>query len=61
MQTDEWTDARLDDLVNRLADSLDGIDADIRELRVEVSGARRDGLFVALAIVAAIIGTGVLT
>ena len=57
----EWTDARLNDLVERLDKTLDQLDQDVRELRSEVSALRRDGMLATAALVAAIIGTGVLT
>jgi hypothetical protein len=67
---------RLNDLVARLDRSLGRLDLDVRELRSEfqseVSGLRaelrsemlalrRDGMVATAAIVAAIVGTGVLT
>jgi hypothetical protein len=61
----EWTDARLNDLVERLDKTLDRLDQDVRELRAElrseVSALRRDGMVATAALIAAIIGTGVLT
>jgi uncharacterized protein YlxW (UPF0749 family) len=57
----EWTDARLNDLVERLDKTLDRLDQDVRELRSELSALRRDGMVATAALVAAIIGTGVLT
>ena len=61
----EWTDARLNDLVERLDKTLDRLDQDVRdlrsELRSEVSALRRDGMLATAALVAAIIGTGILT
>jgi hypothetical protein len=61
----EWTDARLNDLVERLDKTLDRLDQDVRELRSElrseVSALRRDGMLATAALVAAIIGTGTLT
>jgi chaperonin cofactor prefoldin len=68
----EWTDARLNDLVERLDRSLERLDRDVRELRSEmrelrselrseVSAIRRDGMVATAALVAAIIGTGILT
>jgi phage shock protein A len=64
----EWTDARLNDLVERLDRSLERLDRDVRELRTEirelrgeVSAIRRDGMVATAALVAAIIGTGILT
>ena len=64
----EWTDARLNDLVERLDRSLERLDQDVRELRSEmrelrgeVSALRRDGTVATVALVAAIIGTGILT
>lgn len=61
MQTDEWTDKRLDDLVERLATNFDRLDHDVRELRGEVRSLQKGGLAAAVAIIAAIIGTGILT
>jgi predicted RNase H-like nuclease (RuvC/YqgF family) len=64
----EWTDARLNDLVERLDRSLERLDQDVRklrsemrELRGEVSALRRDGPVATMPLVAAIIGTGILT
>ena len=61
----EWTDARLNDLVERLDKTLDRLDRDVRalreELRSEIAAVRRDGAVATVAIVAAIVGTGVLT
>jgi hypothetical protein len=71
----EWTDARLNDLVERLDKSPERLDRDVRELRSEVrefrgemrelrtgvSVIRRDGMVTTVALVAAIIGTGILT
>ena len=57
----EWTDARLNDLVERLDKTLDRLDQDVRELRSELSALRRHGMVATAALVAAIIGTGVLT
>jgi hypothetical protein len=60
----EWTDARLNDLVERLDKTLDRLDRDVRalreELRSEIGAVRRDGAVATVAIVAAIVGTGVL-
>src|SRR5215211_725114 len=60
-----WTDARLNDLVERLDKTLDRLDRDVRalreELRSEIAAVRRDGAIATVAIVAAIVGTGVLT
>jgi hypothetical protein len=57
----EWTDARLNDLVERLDRSLERLDRDVRELRTELSALRRDGMLATAALIAAIIGTGILT
>jgi hypothetical protein len=61
----EWTDARLNDLVERLDKSLERLEQgqrDLRsELRSEVSAIRRDGMVATVVLVAAIIGTGILT
>jgi signal transduction histidine kinase len=61
----EWTDARLNDPVERLDKTLDRLDQDVRELRSElrseVSALRRDGMLATAALVAAIIATGILT
>ena len=61
----EWTDGRLNDLVERLDKTLERLEQgqrDLRsELRSEVSALRRDGLVATVAIVAAIIGTSALT
>jgi hypothetical protein len=64
----EWTDARLNDLVERLDRSLERLEqsqrdlrTEMRELRSEVSAIRRDGMVATAALVAAIIGTGILT
>jgi hypothetical protein len=68
----EWTDARLNDLVERLARTLERLEHGQRELRVElrgevsslrselraeVSALRRDGIVATLAIIAAIVLT----
>jgi hypothetical protein len=61
----EWTDARLNDLVERLDKTLERLDQDLRELRAElrteVAALRRDGMVATVALIAAIVGTGVLT
>jgi hypothetical protein len=61
----EWTDARLNDLVERLDKTLERLDQDVRELRAElrteVAALRRDGMVATVALIAAIVGTGVLT
>ena len=72
----EWTDARLNDLVERLDRTLERLEQGQRDLRVElrgevsslrsdlraeVSALRRDGMVATVAIVAAIVGTGPLT
>jgi hypothetical protein len=61
----EWTDARLNDLVERLDKTLERLDQDVRELRAElrteVAALRRDGIVATVALIAAIVGTGVLT
>jgi uncharacterized coiled-coil DUF342 family protein len=68
----EWTDARLNDLVERLDMNMERLDeglrdlrselrAEIRELRSEIRELRRDGVLATAALVAAIVGTGVLT
>jgi len=55
----------LNDLVERLDKTLDRLDRDVRalreELRSEIAAVRRDGAIATVAIVAAIVGTGVLT
>jgi hypothetical protein len=66
----------LNDLVERLEKTLDRLDRDVRalreelrseiaglrgELRSEIAAVRRDGAVATVAIVAAIVGTGVLT
>ena len=68
----EWTDARLNDLVERLDGTMERLDAGLRdlrremlelrtELRGEIRELRRDGVLATVALVAAIVGTGVLT
>jgi phage shock protein A len=64
----EWTDARLNDLVERLDRNMERLDQGLRdlrgemlELRREMSELRRDGVLATAALVAAIVGTGVLT
>jgi hypothetical protein len=72
----EWTDARLNDLVERLDRTLERLEQGQRELRLELRGEvsslrselraelsalRRGGMVAAVAIVAAIVGTGALT
>jgi hypothetical protein len=57
----EWTDARLNDLVERLDKSLERLEQGQRDLRAEMRELRRDGMLATVAIVAAIVGTGVLT
>jgi hypothetical protein len=57
----EWTDARLNDLVERLDKTLDRLEQGQRDLRSEVSALRRDGMIATAMLIAAIIGTGALT
>jgi hypothetical protein len=57
----EWTDALLNDLVERLDKTLDRLEQGQRDLRSEVSAIRRDGMVATAALLAAIIGTGILT
>jgi hypothetical protein len=57
----EWTDARLNHPVERLDKTLDRLEQGQRDLRSEVSAIRRDGMIATAALVAAIIGTGILT
>jgi hypothetical protein len=68
----EWTDARLNDLVERLDKTLERLEQGQRELRVELRTEiaavraemrelRRDGMVATVALIAAIVGTGVLT
>jgi hypothetical protein len=38
MERTAWTDERLDDLARRMAAGFERVDADIRELRLEVRG-----------------------
>ena len=40
MQRTVWTDERLDDLANRMDAGFARVDADMRELRAEISGLR---------------------
>jgi hypothetical protein len=49
------------DLVERLDKTLDRLEQGQRDLRSEVSAIRRDGMIATAALVAAIIGTGILT
>lgn len=68
----DWTDARLNDLVERLDKTLERLEQGQRELRAELRGEilavraemrelRRDGMLATVALIAAIVGTGVLT
>jgi len=57
----EWTDARLNDLVERLDKTLERLEQGQRDLRAEMRELRRDGMLATAALVAAIIGTGILT
>lgn len=41
MARDAWTDARLDDLNQRVTDGFQRVDSDIRELRGEVKSVQR--------------------
>ena len=55
----------MNDLVERLDKTLERLDQDLRELRAElrteVAALRRDGMVATVALIAAIVGTGVLT
>jgi hypothetical protein len=68
----EWTDARLNDLVERLDRNMERLHEGLRdlrgemlemrrEMRGEISELRRHGVLATVALVAAIVGTGVLT
>lgn len=68
----EWTDARLNDLVERFEKSLEDLDQGRRELRAEMgafrselrsefSALRRDLRVATVLLVATVVGTGILT
>jgi hypothetical protein len=68
----EWTDTRLNDLVERFDRSLGPLDQGLRELRSEMralrselrsefSALRRDLRVATLVLIAVTVGTGVLT
>jgi hypothetical protein len=66
--TTEWTDARLNDLVERPDRTLERLDqgaselrCEMRELRSEFSALRRDLRIVTVVLMATIVGTGILT
>jgi len=42
MERERWTDERLDDLATGVDKRFDRVDADIRELRVDIHGLRAD-------------------
>ena len=50
MERTAWTDERIDDLVERLTESLDRLDKDMREIRTTLYG-------VAAAIILAVVGS----
>jgi len=45
MARDAWTDARLDDLNNRVSEGFQRVDSDIRELRGEVKSVQRTMIY----------------
>jgi hypothetical protein len=68
----EWTDARLNDLVERPDRTLERLDQGVSELRSEMcalyselrsefSAPRRDLRIAAVVLMATIVGTGILT
>jgi hypothetical protein len=57
----EWTDARLNDLVERLDKSLEGLEQCQFDLRREMHALRRDLRVATAVLLAVIIGTGILT
>ena len=64
----EWTDARLNDLVERLDRNMERLHegllylrSEMLEMRGEMSELRRHGVLATVALVAAIVSTGVLT
>ena len=42
MAREKWTDERLDDLATGIDKRFDRVDADIRELRLDINGVRAD-------------------
>ena len=57
----EWTDARLNDVVERLDRTLDRQDQSLRGLRAELRALRRDLRVATAVIIAVTVGTGVVT
>ncbi len=45
MARDAWTDARLDDLNQRVSEGFQRVDSDIRELRGEVQSVQRTMMY----------------
>ena len=45
MARDAWTDARLDDLNQRVSEGFQRVDSDIRELRSEVKSVQRTMMY----------------
>jgi hypothetical protein len=45
MARDAWTDARLDDLNQRVSEGFQRVDSDIRELRGEVKSVQRTMMY----------------
>jgi hypothetical protein len=56
MERTAWTDARLDDLANRMDAGFARVDADIRELRAEIGGLRLTLLCVGGGIMVGLVG-----
>jgi hypothetical protein len=56
MERTAWTDARLDDLANRMDAGFARVDADIRELRAEIGGLRLTLLRVGGGIMVGLVG-----
>ena len=56
MERTAWTDARLDDLANRIDAGFARLDADIRERRAEIGGLRLTLLRVGGGIMVGLVG-----
>ena len=56
MERTAWTDERLDDLATRMDAGFARVDADIRELRAEISGLRLTLLRVGGGIMVGLVG-----
>ena len=52
-----WTDERLDDLSRRVDDGFNRVDADLREIRTEMSGLQRTMIQIGGATLVAFLAT----